>query len=154
MSNNFRDRRTLPHDASLSDYPASDAGTSAFARVDTADLVQGLVDRSGNPREAMAPRYGNGEGLCSTCGLTPDQPAQDGGHPYVPIAGRTPGVHQDVDWDRARNSPDDVGQSQADISGDPTMADAEARWRQGPNTSRQIPFQEGQGPFPFPVQGR
>jgi hypothetical protein len=140
MSSNFHDRRvTLPNDATLGDDPADVGAVSAYPTVSTADIVQGLVDRSGNPRQAMGTRYGT-DYLCSQCLGSPDQPMQDGGHPYEPMIDRTPGVHQDVDFGRVHNFDpyyDTPGQDQTAIIGDPEIDSgrAEARWNQA--TSRQ-----------------
>jgi hypothetical protein len=132
----FNDRR-LPNSAALTDDPA-DLSTSAYPTVTTADLVHGLVERSGNPRQAMGARYGT-DYLCHTCLGRPDQPTAEG-HPYVPMIGRTPGVSQDVDWGRTRNSqPGEApGQAQMDISDlaiDSGLA--ETRWNQASSRQRQ-----------------
>ena len=141
-------KRLLPHDASLTDDRA-DVGTSAYPTVTTADIVNGLVARSGNPRQAMGTRYGT-DYLCETCQQTPDQPAQDGGHPYVPMQSRVPGVHGSIDdpgraprnFDPATDGP---GQVQT-VNDDPALDSAEARFRQG--SSCWVPYQPGEGPFP------
>src|SRR5580658_4888185 len=90
------------NEAALTDDRAYDVGTSTFPTVTGEDIVRGLVDRSGDPRSMMGPRAGT-DWLCTTCGLGPYQSSQ-GTHEYLPMIGRTPGVHQDVDWDRARNN--------------------------------------------------
>jgi hypothetical protein len=136
-------RRLLPHDASLTDDRA-DVGTSAYPTVTTADIVNGLVARSGNPRRAMGARYGT-DYLCESCQLTPDQPAPTAeGHPYVPVVNRVPGVHPTVnDPDRAphnyRPGVDGPGQVQTDIIGDEELdaGRAEARWNQATSRQRQ-----------------
>jgi hypothetical protein len=147
--------KNLPHDASLTDDRV-DVGTSVFPTVTTADIiVAGLVSHSsGNPRQMMTPRYGT-TGLCATCGLDPRQlvPSQSPSqspqaqHDYSPVVARSPGTHQDVVWNRTQNNPDDAGQPQTD-NDDPEISSGRsaARFRQG--SSRQVPFQAGEGPFP------
>lgn len=134
--------KKLPNNASLTDDPAAVAATSAYPTVTTADIVQGLVDRSGNPRDTMGPRHGGTDGWCTTCQLPADRALPSGGgHPYEPMIDRTPGVHQDVDWDRAQNDPAiDVGEDQMGVSSDPAISSglSEARWNRTANRHRSI----------------
>lgn len=148
MSNNNRSRR-LPNDAALSDNYPADVGTSAFPIMRTADIVRGLIDRSGDPRSMMGPRAGT-DGLCSTCQLPPYQPAQKG-HEYLPVVDRAPGVSQDVDYGRAHNydpAVDAPGQTQMDIYGDEELDSGRSAARFTKANSRWMPFEAGQGPFP------
>jgi hypothetical protein len=136
----------LPNSAALTD---DDRSTSTFPVMGVptgADIVGDLVARSGHPEDTMGSRSGS-DGLCSVCGLHPSQPVQ-AAHPYVPMIGRTPGVSQDVDWDRTQNDPDDVGQDQMDVSSDPEISSGRAEQRFRAASSRQIPFRHGEGPFP------
>jgi hypothetical protein len=152
MSNNFRDRRvTLPHDASLGDEPADVGAVSTYPTVSTADIVQGLVDRSANPRAMMVPRHGT-DGWCEECQQPGYRPTQ-AGHPFTPMQSRVPGVHPSADDGRVHNfdpAIDSPGQDQTDID-DPEINSgrAEARFRQ--SSSRWVGFQQGQGPFPVPI---
>ena len=144
----FNDRRRLPNSAALTDDPA-DVGTSAYTTVDTASIVQGLVDRSGNPQVGtLVPRYGTNY-LCESCLGSPYEPAPAEDHPYYPVAGRTPGVHGSIDDpDRApRNydpATDGPGQVQT-VNDDPELDSgrAEAEW-----TARTARHREGVWPRP------
>lgn len=153
-NSNFNDRRrvTLPHDASLTD----DRSTSDFPVMGVptgADIVGELVARSGHPEVGMLVARHVTEGRCETCQLTPYEAVQEG-HPYVPIADRVPGVHPTVDdpdraprnYDPATDAP---GQVQTDIDdAEINSGRAAARFRQ--SSSRWVPYQPGEGPFPGP----
>jgi hypothetical protein len=142
-------RRLLPHDASLTD----DRSTSDFPVMGVptgADIVGALVARSGSPETGMlVPRNVGTDGICETCQLPPDRAVQEG-HPYVPMVNRVPGVHGSIDdpgraphnFDPAVDAP---GQDQV-VNDDPALDSAEARFRQA--SSRWVPYQPGEGPFP------
>jgi hypothetical protein len=134
-------RRRMPNDASLTDDRA-DRSTTSFTPMGPGlgAIVGDLVQRSGNPRGMMMPRYGSTR-LCSVCGLSPDQPAQ-ATHEYLPMIDRSPGVSQDVVWNRTQNSQPEVdapGQAQMAIIGDEELDSglAEARWNQATSRQRQ-----------------
>ena len=139
----FHDRR-LPTSGALTDDLA-DPGTSAFARVDTADIVNGLIQRSGDPAAGtLVPRFSTEpEGLCPEC-------------QHI-LLNRTPGVYPSIDNPvRApRNAADDfslgAGQPQMEIFGDPEFDSgaAEAEW-----TARTARHREGIWPRPTTVIDR
>ena len=141
MSNN----RRLPPAGVLGDDPVTSSSFPTMGK-DMGAIVQGLVDRAGDPRAMMSPRYGS-DGLCSECGLSPDQPAPtQASHPYMPVVDRTPGVHQDVDWGRVGNTADlDVvspGQPGMDIQ-DPVIESGEAEQRFRAKNARHLPMPGG-----------
>jgi hypothetical protein len=145
MSNDSRDRRQ-PNSAALTDAPA-DRTTTIFTPMGPEGILQGFYDASADVRgQMLMDRHGGTDGWCNTCQQPASRPAQ-AAHPFVPMVGRTPGVSQDVDWGRVHNYDPavDVGQAQTD-NGDPAIDSAEDRFRG--NSSRQIPFAEGTGPFP------
>jgi hypothetical protein len=101
-------RRRLPNDSVLTDDKL-DRSNTVFAPMGPGSIVGELIARSGNPEAGtLVPRYGTNY-LCETCLGSPDEPAPAEGHPYHPVAGRTPGVHGSIDDpDRApRNAADD-----------------------------------------------
>jgi hypothetical protein len=138
-------RSRLPNDSVLTDDRA-DRSSTVFAPMGPGpgSIVGELVNRSGDPEAGtLVPRYGGTNGLCETCLGSPDRPAQDGGHPYVPIVDRTPGVHASVD-DRARtqNSRDDVGEMTFSVD-DPEIASGRSAERFNQSAAK---FREGQWP--------
>lgn len=131
----FRDRRLLPHDASLADDPAADQSRTFFPTETGYDITRGLVARSGHPEVGMlVDRYVT-DGRCETCQLTPWQTPQES-HPYAAVVDRVPGVHSSVDDGRVHNydpALDAPGEARVVVDDDPT---AEARFNVSANRQR------------------
>jgi hypothetical protein len=128
-------RRRLPNDSVVTDERL-DRSNTVFTPMGPGPggIIGDLVARSGDPQAGtLVPRFGT-EGLCPACEDL--------------LLQRVPGVHPDVDSGVARNfdpATDGPGQVQT-VNDDPALDDAPARFRQ--SSSRWVPYQPGEGPFP------
>ena len=158
----FNNRR-LPNSAAMTDYaPATRdvIGDEVMGR--GREIVDELTRTTEGVRDAMmGPRSGT-DYLCETCQQTPDQPAQDGGHPYVPMQSRVPGVHPSADDGRVRNynpAIDGPGQDQMDVGDDQINSGRaeqefgaqnarhrEGTWPRGDVAIDRVAIREGFGP--------